>query len=156
MNATTTQTATQAQIDRCHRIETSKEVFYQVESQTTAGQEYEVHYIKHGFTCTCPAGNPPVDANGAPKYAPRACWHIRAAVAHAKEFKQLARIASLESLGLTHVEAVKAVTSNARINGKAATDEELVRIFQTVARPTEAQINADYEQYQSRAFSLMR
>lgn len=145
MKATTTKTVTQAQIDRCHRIldEKTGKVFYQVESQTTAGVEYEVRYIKNGaFSCTCPATV--------------TCWHIRASLAHAQEFKQLARIATLESLGLTHAEACKAVESKAIINGKPATDEELVRIFQTVARPTEAQINADYEQYQSRAFSLMR
>lgn len=145
MTTTTTKPVTQEQIDRCHRVinETTNEVFYQVESQTTVGQEYEVHYIKNGaFRCTCPATV--------------TCWHIRASIQHAKEFKKLARIATLETLGLTHAEACKAVTSNAIINGKAATNEELVRIFSTVTRPTEAEMNADYEQYQSRAFSLMR
>lgn len=145
MKATTTKIITQAQIDRCHRIldEKTNEVFYQVESQTTVGTEYEVRYIKNGaFSCTCPATV--------------VCWHIRASVAHAQEYKKLARIATLETLGLTHAEACKAVESKAIINGKPATDEELVRIFSTVTRPTEAQINADYEQYQSRAFSILR
>ena len=156
MTTTTPKLVSQAQIDLCHRIETDTEIFYQVESQTTIGVEYEVHFFKGAFSCTCPAGNPPVDAYGVPKYAPRACWHIRAAVAHAREYKQLARVAKLESMGLTRLEALQAVSSNAVINGKPATDEELVRIFSSVQRPTEAEINADYEQYQSRSFTILR
>lgn len=142
---TTTKTVTQGQIDLCHRLIDVKTntVFYQVESQTTIGTEYEVRYIKNGaFSCSCPATV--------------VCWHIRAAVAHAREYKQLVRIATLEEKGLTRTEAIKALASKALIDGKPATDEELVRIFSTVTRPTEAEMNADYKRYQSRAFSLMR
>lgn len=143
--ATTTKPVTQEQIDRCHRItdEKTNKVFYQVESQTTIGVEYTVKYIKNGaFSCTCPATV--------------VCWHIRASIQHAQEFKKLARIATLDSLGLTHAEACKAVESKAIINGKPATDEELVRIFASVQRPTSAQMDANYKHYQARAFSILR
>lgn len=54
-----------------------------VQSATTEGVEYFVKYnysTKH-LDCSCPAANPPKDANGFYEYAPRGCWHRRASLA---------------------------------------------------------------------------
>jgi hypothetical protein len=40
------------------------------------------------WTCTCPAGNPPCDERGYPKYGPRLCWYIRTAVHLAREMAE--------------------------------------------------------------------
>jgi hypothetical protein len=32
--------------------------------------------------CTCPAGDPPLDTNGIPKWEPKACYHLAAAYFH--------------------------------------------------------------------------
>ena len=95
---TTTPTVTQEQLDKCTRIydeNHNNEVFYLVENSRgdvdDEGNiiEYTVRYLKgKGLTCTCPAGNPPADEHGFFKYAPRMCWHIRAAVAHAVLYRQ--------------------------------------------------------------------
>lgn len=82
---------TPTQLDRATRILNAMtgEIWYQVESQTTLDTVYEVHFnAKYRcFTCTCPAGNPPL-INGQLAYAPRPCWHIRAACACAYEHRQ--------------------------------------------------------------------
>lgn len=43
-------------------------------SQDLDGQRY--------VKCTCPAGTPPHDAYGIPKYEPRGCYHAAAALNH--------------------------------------------------------------------------
>lgn len=72
---------TEAQIDKASRVLDcqSGKVFYQVESQTVAGQVYEVRFNAQykRLTCTCPAGQV-----GIP------CWHKRAAMASAYEYRQ--------------------------------------------------------------------
>jgi hypothetical protein len=83
---------TEAQMSMAHRIVdmAARQVFFQVESQTTAGVEYIVRYDRthKALTCTCPAGNPPIDtATGLLAWAPRNCWHKRAACAVAAEYK---------------------------------------------------------------------
>src|SRR5438067_2526540 len=115
---------TDEQISKAHRIVLdSGETYYIVESQTVVDQEYEVHYhgkqhSKDVFSCTCAAG----------KQGSR-CWHIRAACAHSRLWHieqraiaaydaRQARIQRLMSMGLTHEEACKAVSSNALINGQ--------------------------------------
>lgn len=84
--------ATQEQLDACHRAidPETNEVFYCLASATTAGTFYEVRYLraKAALTCTCPAGNPPLDAKGYPVYAPKMCWHRRSVLAHAKEYRE--------------------------------------------------------------------
>ncbi len=72
---------TEAQIDKASRVLDcqSGKVFYQVESQTVAGQVYEVRYNEQykRLTCSCKAGQV-----GIP------CWHKRAAMAAAFEYRQ--------------------------------------------------------------------
>lgn len=85
---------TEEQIDRAMRVIDCNrgEVFYQVSSQTTAETIYEVRAhrigVVSGLSCTCAAGNPPKLANGDYAYAPRKCWHLRAARAAAFEYRQ--------------------------------------------------------------------
>jgi len=80
-----------AKADRVIDLKTGK-VFYQVSSQTDLTKEpYEVRYnsLFKRLTCTCPAGNPPInERTGEPLYAPRNCWHKRAASAAAFEYRQ--------------------------------------------------------------------
>lgn len=87
---------TLAQLERATRILNAMtgEIWYQVESQTTLDTVYEVHFNAdyRCFTCTCPAGNPPL-INGHLAYAPRPCWHKRAAAACAYEHRQAENLA---------------------------------------------------------------
>jgi hypothetical protein len=80
-----------AQVNACHRIgsTTTRGAYYQVESSKDDGTEYIVEFNRtvNALTCTCPAGNPPVLENGHLAYAPRNCWHKRAAQAHAEEYR---------------------------------------------------------------------
>src|SRR5215472_15872102 len=82
-------TVTAEQIDACTRVidEAKREVFYLVQSATSYEVAYQVKYNQDHkcYSCTCPAGNPPTDANGCYTYAPRSCWHIRAASEHNRQ-----------------------------------------------------------------------
>jgi hypothetical protein len=144
---------TQELIDKCCRFEVElpggkTEVRYAVESRTQDDVEYIVRFIK-GLVCTCPASNPPVDYYGTPLYAPRPCWHMRAAVAHAEMYRKeqatIARnehILKLEAMGLTREEAVTAVDAKLLVDGKPADDATLVRVFGSrQPRPSEAEMN---------------
>ena len=90
------QKVTPEQIDKARRIEQNGEIFYLVENskgnldENGNVLEYTVRYDKAHkcITCTCPAMNPPADERGYLKYAPRMCWHIPAAVAHAALYRQ--------------------------------------------------------------------
>lgn len=159
---------TDEQLAKSHRIfdEASNEVFYRVENSKgevdAEGSviEYTVRYTQeHGFTCTCEAGK-----NGF-LYAPKRCWHVRAAVHHSQLYKQErkqiaereAHIARLMDMGLTEAEARIAVAHQLIVDGKPADDETLVRVFGPRSRrPSEVEIELDAQRYQSRPFSLMR
>src|SRR5947209_7557682 len=94
---TTKYQVTEEQISKAHRIEDYQkhQVIFKVENSRgdvdAEGNviEYTVSWDRvHGcLTCTCPAGNPPI-VNGFPLYAPRNCWHMRAAVAAAEEYQR--------------------------------------------------------------------
>ncbi len=148
---TTTPTVTQEQLDRCSRIydeSHNHEVFYLVENSRgdvdDEGNiiEYTVRYLKgKGLTCTCPAGNPPCDEHGFFKYAPRMCWHIRAAVAHAvlyrHERQEQAQIESYVRQGVDRETAMRV----------------------TYSQPTqykEAQVKQAQERCQRKPFSILR
>lgn len=70
------------QFDKCTRIVdgATGKVFYQVESQSEPGRLYEVRYNEQfkKLTCTCAAG-----------LAGFGCWHRRAALACAYEYRML-------------------------------------------------------------------
>jgi hypothetical protein len=74
-------TVTEAQMDKATRIVegATGHVFYQVKSQSVEGQIYEVRFNRQfrRLTCTCKAGQ---EGFG--------CWHKRAAMASAAEYKQ--------------------------------------------------------------------
>ncbi len=127
------------------------ETYYNVDSRSEYGVSYIVRYDRghRVLTCTCPAGNPPVDAHGFPTYAPRHCWHLDAALAHSKQYKaeqaHIARyehIEKLEAMGLTREEAEDAASAKLIVNGKPADDETLVRVFgPSPKRPSEQEMN---------------
>lgn len=77
-----TSSVTEAQINACTRVidEATNTVFYQVDSSQNDGTFYTVRKMadKPFLTCSCPAGQ-----------AGQMCWHRRAALAHAKEYKAL-------------------------------------------------------------------
>jgi hypothetical protein len=87
-------------LNRCNRVEdcSTGTIFYMIESRTTPGVEHKVEAIfKNGawhVVCSCPAGNPPVNAYGVPLYAPKDCWHKQAAAAHAAEYKAAIKAAA--------------------------------------------------------------
>ncbi len=80
-NFTTTYHVTEAQIAAAHRFinEQTHQVIFKVESQTTVGVEYTVFYnrVRKSLDCTCKAAG-----NGI------GCWHRRAALAAAAEYRQ--------------------------------------------------------------------
>jgi hypothetical protein len=86
---TKTMQVDESDLSRCHRLiyENTGEVFYLVESKRDPLVEYRVRALEKGgryyLTCTCPAGQ-----------AGRACWHKRAAFAHAQEYKAAHCVAS--------------------------------------------------------------
>jgi hypothetical protein len=54
----------------------------EVSSQNGNGIYYVRKNLDHNvLSCCCPAGNPPLLANGQLMYAPRPCWHKRAVLA---------------------------------------------------------------------------
>jgi hypothetical protein len=159
------------QLDACMRVidGQTNEVFYRVASQTDFEKTYTVRAVKgadgkHYLTCTCPAGSPPVNANGSLQWSPRPCWHKRAASAHADEYKaleqaraerearreadaaRLARIRRLVERGLTHEQALMAAD-----NHESITDDELVRVYGKPAKKVTGKGRTDL-----RTFSLMR
>ena len=100
-------------LDKCHPFIdfANNTLFYHVESRTEDGKTYTVRFdVTHkALTCTCPAGNPPNGPDGLPLYPPRTCWHIRAAVEHARllafERKEQREIEFLVRQGLDRVTA---------------------------------------------------
>jgi hypothetical protein len=156
-------------IAKCSRFEIElpggkSEVRYAVESRTEVGVEYVVKFIRgKGLVCNCPAGNPPVDSRGIPLYAPRPCWHMRAAVAHAelyrKEQATIARnerIALLMGKGLTREEAVEAVESKLIVDGKPADLDTLARVFRGKGAPTEQDMERMAKAHSPRPFAILR
>lgn len=106
-----TDLVTEEQLSKCHRIidEQTGEAFYQVESSQDDGTEYTVKAIRVNgrqfLTCDC---------KGAQKGL--MCWHRRAAVAHALEYKALKNAETVE------MRAVKApeVTNRQTVPGVQA------------------------------------
>lgn len=108
-----TDLVTEAQLARCHRIvnETTGEVFYQVESASEPDVTYEVRVKRFNgrsfLTCDekCKAAQKGI-----------MCWHRRAAVAHALEYKAMVNRDTVET------RAVKApeVTNRQTVKGVQA------------------------------------
>jgi hypothetical protein len=163
---------TEEQISKAHRIVTLpvRTVFYQVESQSVEGVEYTVRYdhAHRSLTCTCPAGNPDLDSNGFPLWIPRGCWHLRAACAHAAEYRamlieeqerDMAELsAEIDAEARAHADTEEACTcSGLLVNGALADAATLARVAN--AAP---QVATEYEQEQidtlneNRTFRFMR
>jgi hypothetical protein len=94
-----TMSVTEAQLTKCHRIVDGQthEVFYLVESATEADREYKVtaerangefrlHCTIFGTDAPCPA-----------EAAGRICWHKRASLAHAAEYKATQKTLALRA-----------------------------------------------------------
>ncbi len=151
---------TEDMLSKCHRIvDGNGEVFYQVESRTEAGKEYEVRYNRElkAIICNCKASEEGTT-----------CWHKRAAVGHAQAYKaeqkaiaeyeaRTARVHRLMEMGLTLEEATEALSHQLLVDGKEADDETLVRVYgPRHRRPSEKEIEQDYRHYQTRPFSLLK
>jgi len=143
------QKVSQTQIDKARRIEHNGEIHYLVENSKgnldENGEviEYTVRYDKAHkcITCTCPAMNPPTDANGFLKYAPRMCWHIPAAVAHAvlyrQERREQSQIESYVRQGVDRETATRVVYAKG-------------------ASYTEAQVKQAQQRNERKPFSILR
>ena len=151
---------TQELIDRCIRHNDGDVVYYEVESRTTAGVTYDVRYNRdrHCYTCTCPAGSPPVLNTGELAWTPRRCWHIKASIAHAFAYRaKLERVEELKNAGLTRDEAFEAVEHTLLVDGQPADIETLVRVFSSKeAYPSEKAMDAQAQAFTSAPFSLLR
>jgi hypothetical protein len=77
---------TETQMSMAHRIVDLNvgQVFFQVESSKQDGTEYIVRYDRthRVLTCTCPCGQEGF------RHATNKCWHVRASLAAAQEYKQ--------------------------------------------------------------------
>jgi hypothetical protein len=78
---------TEAQLSRCHRIESAEDVFYIVESASDKTREYKVTAERQRgefrLHCTIFGTDEPCPAEA----AGRICWHKRVSLAHAAEYK---------------------------------------------------------------------
>lgn len=126
---------TPEQIGKCWKVYDyqTRQNFYQVENSHGDVDEhgdiitYRVRYSReHGFTCSCPSGQ-----NGFSnvKHPSGVCWHVRAAVAAAREERVAhAAIAAEQAAEVAREHLLL-------IDGKEASDEEYNRIVHAVPVP---------------------
>lgn len=141
-----TSTITDEQIGKCHKVFGPDNIpFYQVENSDGKLDdngdliEYKVTWGKdRGFSCTCKAGQ-----------FGTLCWHIKAAVACAREEK--AAIAELEAAIALDAQVKKAMSDPETVKrAELAREEAPVKPVQKVKR---TRANAPY---QAKAFSILR
>lgn len=146
---------TAEQVARCERTsdETTGEVFYRVRSESTSAV-YDVRFTKgFGFSCTCPAGE-----EGFAKCSHGTCKHVRWAFVAGQQHKKAER---LQALSLSESEAKVAAAAQVTIDGRAATDEELCRIYGSRGgRPTDEELHEmekySLSQMNNKPFQFMR
>jgi hypothetical protein len=131
---------TSSQLDMAHRIvnDRTHQVYYQVESAQNTGDEYVVIFdrVHHCLTCTCKAGQ-----NGIP------CWHKRAALAHAAEYRLFQR-------AVEAVEEAEAILEQAQ--GIAPLPEDLLNERQAGKRDAQAVARDGMNAYNRKPFQFMR
>lgn len=129
------------QVDKAHRVINLNvippQVYYQVESAHNP-IEYTVIFdrVHSCLTCTCKAGQ-----NGIP------CWHKRAALAHAAEYRLFQR-------AVEAVEEAEAILEQAQ--GIAPLAEDLLNERQADKRETKAVARDGDRAYNRKPFQFMR
>ncbi len=103
-----TTNVTDEQIGRCHKVFSGSTPFYMVESEQDSLTEYKVRWSKkHGFTCTCEAGQ-----HGFSNCKDGICKHVKWAVAASREEREA--VAELQA-AIAEQAAVQPVKSNAPV-----------------------------------------
>lgn len=154
MTTTATAIITQAQLDRCTRMTHEGVAYYEVASESS-NDVYEVRYVNHRYTCSCPSGS-----NGFAnvRNASGTCKHVRWSLEAARRFRaKLARVEELKLAGLTRDEAFEAVEHDVKVDGKPADTETLVRIFSAKGQyPSEGEMNCQADLFENRPFQFLR
>ncbi len=130
------------QVNACHRIgsTTTRAAYYQVESSKNDGTEYTVEYnrIVKALTCTCKAGQ-----NGI------GCWHKRASLAHAEEYRTNRRL-------LQEKEEAQAVVEIAAEIASAEVAEDKANRVEADKAEVKARKANGYNAYNRKPFQFLR